>query len=172
MAQKSKSDLKNIFVNGHVVTQADMADLIDSMKSIQSAVSSPTASGSTTSFIDSISQDAEGKIIVTKKNVNFSGYVSSSTLTQYQKKAEMANYQTNDIQRVGSVNKDNSGVAIVTTVSHNKGHYPTVRVIDGNGVEVPRNNVYFVRHVSINVVEITLSANANTGNATYSYILD
>lgn len=35
----------------------------------QDAVSSPSASGSTTAFIDTISQDANGKITVTKKNV-------------------------------------------------------------------------------------------------------
>ena len=38
-------------------------------KATQTAVSSPTASGTTTSFIDTISQDAQGKITATKKTV-------------------------------------------------------------------------------------------------------
>ena len=38
-------------------------------KVIQTAVSDPTASGSSSSFIDTISQDTNGKITVTKKNI-------------------------------------------------------------------------------------------------------
>ena len=38
-------------------------------KTKQTAVSSPTASGSATAFIDTISQDANGKITVSKKNI-------------------------------------------------------------------------------------------------------
>ena len=41
-------------------------------KTKQTAVSSPTASGSATAFIDTISQDANGKITVTKKNITAS----------------------------------------------------------------------------------------------------
>lgn len=47
-------------------------------KPIQTAVSSPSASGNSTSFIDTISQDANGKITATKKNVNFSGYATQT----------------------------------------------------------------------------------------------
>ena len=41
-------------------------------KTKQTVVSSPTASGSATAFIDTISQDANGKITVTKKNITAS----------------------------------------------------------------------------------------------------
>ena len=47
-------------------------------KIIQSAVSAPTASGSTTAFIDTISQNANGVISVTKKNLDTSGAWSGS----------------------------------------------------------------------------------------------
>ena len=40
-------------------------------KVVQTAVSSPSTSGNATAFIDTISQDANGVITVTKKNVNF-----------------------------------------------------------------------------------------------------
>lgn len=40
-------------------------------KTIQTAVSDPTASGNSTTFIDTISQNTNGVISVTKKNVNF-----------------------------------------------------------------------------------------------------
>lgn len=52
-----------------------------SYKVVQEAVSSPSASGNATAFIDTISQDTNGKITVTKKNVTFptlSGGVSAS----------------------------------------------------------------------------------------------
>lgn len=43
--------------------------LAGSYKTTQSAVSDPTANGNAAAFIDSISQDANGEITVTKKNV-------------------------------------------------------------------------------------------------------
>ena len=42
-----------------------------SYKVVQEAVTSPSASGNATAFIDTISQDTNGKITVTKKNVQF-----------------------------------------------------------------------------------------------------
>lgn len=48
-------------------------------KSIQEAKEDPTSSGNATSFIDSISQDANGVITATKKKVNFTGYKTSQT---------------------------------------------------------------------------------------------
>lgn len=42
-----------------------------SYKIVQAAVSSPSASGNATAFIDTISQDTNGKITATKKNVTF-----------------------------------------------------------------------------------------------------
>ena len=58
-----------------------------SYKTTQTAVSSPTASGNTTSFIDTISQDTNGKITVTKKTVpaastSVSGLMSSTDKTK------------------------------------------------------------------------------------------
>ena len=44
-------------------------------KTKQTAVSNPTANGSALAFIDSISQNANGVITVTKKNVNLDDYV-------------------------------------------------------------------------------------------------
>lgn len=44
---------------------------LSNYKTKQTAVSSPSASGNATAFIDSISQDANGNITVTKKNVSF-----------------------------------------------------------------------------------------------------
>lgn len=52
-----------------------------SYKVVQSAVSSPATSGNATAFIDTISQDTNGKITATKKNVTFptlSGGASAS----------------------------------------------------------------------------------------------
>lgn len=48
-------------------------------KPLQTAVSDPTASGNSTTFIDTISQDTNGKITVTKKNVKFPAAYSLPT---------------------------------------------------------------------------------------------
>lgn len=49
-------------------------------KTKQSVVNDPTASGSTLSFIDTISQNANGVISATKKNVNLSNYALKTEL--------------------------------------------------------------------------------------------
>lgn len=63
-------------------------------KVVQIAVSSPSASGTTTAFIDTISQDAQGKITATKKNILIptSGSWWNNGLTQV---------QTNGVMEIG-----------------------------------------------------------------------
>lgn len=156
MAQKTKQQLKNTLVNGHLVTGGDFTDLVDSLKGLQSPVSSPSASGNATAFIDSITQDAEGNITPTKKNVNFSGY---------QTVAGMAGYQNLDLQQVDDV-KAAAGES--QTINHNMKHYPTVRLMDANGEEVDTRE-FTVKHADDMTLSITLSGSL-TGN--YKYILD
>lgn len=50
-------------------------------KVVQDAVADPTASGNSTTFIATISQDSNGKISVTKKNVQFPGDTYKGTVT-------------------------------------------------------------------------------------------
>ena len=156
MAQKTKEQLKNTLTDGHLVTGSDFADIVDSLKGMQTPVGSPAASSSATAFIDSISQDAEGRITATKKNVNFSGY---------QTVAGMANYQQMDLQQVGEVTATAGGSM---TVNHNMKHYPTVRLLDETGVEV-KPSEYTVKHSDIMTLSIELS---DTLTDRYTYILD
>lgn len=51
------------------------ADPSGSYKPVQTAVTDPTASGTATAFIATISQDTDGVISATKKNVDFSAYL-------------------------------------------------------------------------------------------------
>ena len=156
MAQKTKEELKSTLVNGHLVTGGDFTDLVDSLKGMQTAVSNPSASGNATAFIDSISQDAEGKITATKKNVSFSGYQTT---------AGMANYQQLDLQQVGDVTAAAGGSQ---TINHRMKHYPTVRLMDTNGEEV---NVaeYTVKHTDNMTLDIILGGSLTDR---YKYILD
>lgn len=70
MATKNRTSLKNDFANGKYATGEKFADLIDSMKVVQLPVVDPQALGTSLSFIDSISQDADGKITATKKTLD------------------------------------------------------------------------------------------------------
>jgi len=72
MATKDRTALKEEFKNGNLATGECFADLIDSMKVVQLPVVDPAASGTSLSFIDSISQDADGKITATKKTLDLS----------------------------------------------------------------------------------------------------
>ena len=135
MAQKTKEQLKSTLTNGHLVTGSDFTDLIDSLKGLQTAVSDPSAAGTSVTFIATISQNEEGVITATKKSVSFSGY---------QPVAGMANYQDGDLQKVGDITEGAGGSE---TITHNMKHYPTVMLMDANtGVEVKAGE-YVVTHV-------------------------
>ena len=54
--------------------------ILQGYKTKQDTVSSPNASGKALAFIDTISQDANGKITATKKNVNLDDYVKTADL--------------------------------------------------------------------------------------------
>ena len=157
MSVKTKEQLKQDFSDNQTATGAKFADLIDSLKAVQSAVSDPAASGTSITFIATISQDANGQITVTKKTVNFNGYQTTSA---------MAGYQTLDLQQVGDVTVGAGGTQ---DINHNMKHYPTVRLLDvATGLEVSPSE-YRVKHGDVNNVSILLGGSL-TGS--YKYILD
>lgn len=152
----TKQELIALFSNGHLVTGGDFENLISSLKGVQSPVSDPSASGTSVTFIATITQDAEGKITVTKKNVDFAGYQTT---------AGMARYQDLDLQQVGSVT---AGAGESQTINHRMKHYPTVRLMDATGIEV-KTTEYTVKHVDNMTLEITLGGSLA---GSYRYILD
>ena len=157
MSVKTKEQLKQDFSDNQTATGAKFADLIDSLKAVQSAVSDPAASGTSITFIATISQDTNGVITVTKKTVNFNGYQTT---------AGMRSYQNGDLQKVGEVRV---GAGNAQDINHNMKHYPTVRLLDvATGLEVLPSE-YQVKHGDLNNVSIILGGSL-TGR--YKYILD
>ena len=73
----NSSDLHAVATSGSYNDLTDKPTIPTNYKTIQTSVSSPSTSGSTTAFIDTISQDTNGKITVTKKNVQFPTAVTS-----------------------------------------------------------------------------------------------
>lgn len=61
----------------------------------QSAVSDPNPNGNSTTFIDTIFQDENGKITVTKKNVNFPTTVENANYADTSSRATSAGYADN-----------------------------------------------------------------------------
>lgn len=156
MSVKTKEQLKQDFSDNQTATGAKFADLIDSLKAVQSAVSDPTAAGKSITFIATITQNANGEIIVTKKTVDFSGYQTTS---------DMVGYQKLDLQKVGNVTAAAGGSQII---NHKMKHYPTVRLIDSGNLEVNPSE-YTVKQTDNENVEIILGGSL-TGS--YRYILD
>ncbi len=156
MSAKTREQLYSDFSNNQTATGEKFADLIDSFKMIQSAVSDPAASGTSITFIATISQDTNGVITVTKKTVNFSGYQTT---------AGMAGYQNLDLQKVDDVT---AAAGETQTINHNMKHYPTVRLIDENGEEVD-SRAYTVAHIDNMSLRLELGGSL-TGR--YRYILD
>lgn len=153
----TRADLKSRFGNGQFANAAAFADLIDSLKVVQSAVSDPAAAGTSVTFIATISQDTDGKITVTKKTVNFNGY---------QTVAGMSGYQNLDLQQVGDITVDAGNTQ---DINHGMKHYPTVRLIDvATGIEV-KVTAYQVKHADEDNVSIVLG---DMLKGSYKYILD
>ena len=157
MSVKTKEQLKQDFSDNQTATGAKFADLIDSLKAVQSAVSDPAASGTSITFIATISQNTNGEITVTKKTVNFNGYQTTTA---------MQNYQDGDKQKVGEVRV---GAGNAQDINHNMKHYPTVRLLDvATGLEVLPSE-YQVKHVDNMNVAIVLGSSLRSS---YKYILD
>lgn len=166
MSAKTREQLYSDFSNNQRATGEKFADLIDSFKMIQSAVSDPAASGTSITFIATISQNTEGVIAVTKKTVNFSGYQTVAGMSAYQTVAGMAGYQNLDLQQVGEVTV---GAGDTQDINHNMKHYPTVRLLDvATGLEVLPSE-YRVKHGDVNNVSIVLDRSLTSR---YKYILD
>ena len=156
MATKTKEQLKQDFSNNQVATGEKFSDLIDSLKAVQSAVSDPAASGTSVTFIATISQDTEGRITVTKKTVSFVGYQTVQA---------MQSYQNGDLQQVGDVTV---GAGQTQDINHKMKHYPTVRLLDANDTEVDPT-LYMVKHVDNENLTIELGGSLE---GTYRYVLD
>jgi hypothetical protein len=157
MSVKTREELKQEFSDQQTATGAKFADLIDSLKAVQEAVSDPSASGKSITFIATFAQDTDGKVTVTKKTVNFSGYQTTE---------DMQNYQINDVQRVGDVTVS---AGYTQAISHKMKHYPTVRLLDlATGLEVLPSE-YMVKHADVNNVDIILGSSLISS---YKYILD
>ena len=163
----TKDQLIAWFANGLAATGEKFEALITSLKGRQSPVSDPTASGTSVTFIANISQDEEGVITATKKNVSFSGY---------QTVAGMAGYQSGDLQRTGTILAPGTTVVISNTITHNMGHYPTVRLLDSNKYEIrPTEEIpvpFTVQHVNDNSLIIELASALNTIERQFTYVLD
>ena len=157
MSVKTKEQLKQDFSDNQTATGAKFADLIDSLKAVQSAVSDPAASGTSITFIATISQDTNGVITVTKKTVDFNGYQTT---------AAMQNYQDGDKQKVDDVTVGAGGTQ---DINHNMKHYPTVRLLDVATTLEVLPSEYQVKHVDNMNVSIILGGSL-TGS--YKYILD
>ena len=157
MSAKTREQLYSDFSNNQTATGAKFKDLIDSFKMIQSGVSDPAASGTSITFIATISQDANGQITVTKKTVNFNGYQTTS---------DMAGYQNLDLQQVGDVTVGAGGVQ---NINHKMNHYPTVRLMDMATTLEVLPSEYKVKHTDVENLEISLGGSL-TGR--YRYILD
>ena len=151
MSAQSRTTLKQQFSDDQLATGPKFSNLIDSFKLVQSPVSNPAASGNSVSFVESITQDAEGVISVVRRYVDFG---------DYQTIAGMSGYQTQDKQETHreTVTRGDS-----KTYTHKKGHYPTVRVLDNTGTEISPLE-FKVTHSSVNEVKVTFANVA--GNVT------
>lgn len=61
-------------------TEAEVTEILKGYKKVQTAVADPTANGKSLTFIDTISQDTQGVITATKKNVNLDDYALKSEI--------------------------------------------------------------------------------------------
>jgi len=149
-----------------------------SYKVKQTAVSSPTASGNTTSFIDTISQNANGDITATKKTIPDA---STSVKGILQFTEANTNAQLNALSTGSSDPQDNdyfisqyvNGGSTTTTyhrrpVSKLYNYINTKLNITNNNINVGWNTETTIATIGGTAIKIKIPANPNT-NTTYTF---
>ena len=121
----------------------------------QTAVSSPSASGSTTAFIDTISQDTNGVITVTKKNVSFPTSLPASDVYAWAKASSKPTYTKSE---VGLGNVDNTADSAKSVKS--AAQLTTARTIWGQSFNGTEN----VSGSMTGVADITMSGAVKMGS--------
>lgn len=145
-------------------------DDISNYKTKQKTVSSPGASGNTVSFIDTISQDANGVITATKKTVSNASTTAAgivkvgSNISVSNGTISVATAGANTLGVVKGWHRT-SGTATGTRTT-NATNSPSVNVRSTNndryyGVETDKTGAMFVNVPWINTTEFTISATAN-----------
>jgi hypothetical protein len=135
MATKDRTALKNDFANGKYATGEKFADLIDSMKVVQLPVVDPQALGKSLSFIDSISQDEDGKITATKKTLDLSNAHELNPFKGWYKTGDTL--PTDGFDGAYLYFKDTSEQTGLTTIYRWNGttYAPTGTVVDTSNVQ-------------------------------------
>ena len=103
------------------------ADMQGEFKRKQTAKSSPTAAGNTLSFIDTVSQDAEGVITATKKSVTVDSTYSSSGTNPVNGKAVKA-----AIDGLDAAITSNDGTNVQAKVTETDGKISAVNITSDN----------------------------------------
>lgn len=103
------------------------ADMQGEFKRKQTAKSSPTAAGNTLSFIDTVSQDAEGVITATKKSVTVDSTYSSSGTNPVNGKAIKA-----AIDGLDAAITSNDGTNVQVKVTETDGKISAVNITSDN----------------------------------------
>lgn len=130
-----------VTADGRVVAGADRtitmpsAQDLSNYKTKQPVVSNPTASGNATAFIDTISQDANGNITVTKKNVQFPNY--DSTYKKIQTAVSSPTASGNTTAFIDTISQDAQGKITVTKKN--------VQFPDYSNVYQPKDNYKLVQ---------------------------
>lgn len=122
-ANKTKASLtigEKVF-NGSTTIEIVASDL--NAKTKQTAVTSPAANGSATSFIDAISQNENGEIVATKKNLDTSGTWTGNAATADQFKVAKNIALTGDITGSASSVGGWSIATTLATVNENEGSF-------------------------------------------------
>lgn len=84
----------------NAITSGAVKAALSGYKPVQTAKSSPSASGSTLAFIDTVSQDANGVITATKKNVTIDSTYSDTGTNPVNGKAVAAAIGTLDVEAI------------------------------------------------------------------------
>lgn len=85
-------------------TEAEVNTLLAGYKKVQTAVTDPTANGKSLTFIDTISQDTQGVITATKKNVNLDAYALKADL------GDVSTLTTTAKTAVGAINEHDTEI--------------------------------------------------------------
>ena len=136
-------------------TEAEVNALLAGYKKVQNPVADPTANGKSLTFIDTISQNAQGVITATKKNVNLDDYALKADL------GDVSTLKTTAETAVGAINEHDTEIGDLTKLStSNKGDLVTAINEVRQAVEVGgTGSVVTVRKVDDNTYRVQQGGN-------------
>ena len=166
-------NLAGLDANGNLVDSGkSYSDLEGTFKTRQTAKVSPTASGNTLSFIDTVSQDENGEITATKKTVTVDSTYSSAGTNPVNGKAVAAAIGGLDVSSVGgdgkyisAISETDGKISATATTMDTTPTENSKKAVTSGGIKAALNGKYTKPSTGIPKTDLASDVQTSLGKA-------